>query len=112
MPRNRNQLELAKEAWDILVRELRVMTYTEFAELLESSGYSAHAQSVKYPLKRITSCCDDHDWPRINDLVVNKGTGEPSYDVPPRYDFNDSQKNVRAFNWGAVAVSERDFDCL
>ena len=108
MPYGKSRAELVKETWDILVRVRRPITYGQLADLLSSPGYRLIPQSMPQLLNPIKDYCDHRGLPRLNDLVVNKQTWRPTY-APPGYNYQDSQRMVLAFNWGAIAVNESDF---
>ena len=75
MPATHSRPELVKETWDILVQEAaqgRCLTYGELAARLSRPGYRLIPQSTVALLTPMMTYCDDHQLPRLNDLVVGQ----------------------------------------
>jgi hypothetical protein len=103
-----NQRRRVVDAWNILVRERRILTYGELAAKLRTEEYRPLARSMGFLLTPIMNYCRDHGLPPLNDLVVGKESGRPNY-APAGYDYRESQRKVLAFDWSAVEVDDRDF---
>jgi hypothetical protein len=104
--------DVTKLAWSILVRtagDRQTLTYTELAEQLRGVSANIIARAVPQFLNPIQDYCDQHGLPRLNDLVVSKQRGWPSYDPGPEYDFATAREKVLAFDWTGIKVTMSDF---
>ena len=104
--------DVTEQVWAILVRtagDRQTLTYTELAEQLRGESANIIARAVPQFLNPIQDYCDQHGLPRLNDLVVSKQRGWPSYDPGPGYDFATAREKVFAFDWTAIKVTMSDF---
>jgi hypothetical protein len=108
MAKGNRRDDLIKAVWDILVTERRTLSYGELAAKLARPGYRPIAQLMPQLLTPIMAYCDDHNLPRLNDLVVGQESQRPNY-APPGYDYKASQQRVLAFDWATAPVTADDF---
>lgn len=107
--------DLAHQAWEILVEvaeqpQRRPITYGELATQLNArTGRGLTALHMSGPLALIMDYCDRHTLPRLNDLVVSKATGWPSYTPAKGYDFRAKRLEIFAHRWRDHTVGPNDF---
>src|SRR5690242_18814369 len=109
MATKNTQADLVKAVWDILAQERRILTYGELSAKLSRPGYRPIAQYMTQLLTPIMTYCDEHQMPRLNDLVVGARSKRPNY-AEDGYDYRASQAKVLAFDWSKVSVNANDFE--